>query len=81
MWFNCQFLFGKSLQLHEDQGKRNSSWFVYSIDKLLVWEKDQGVQAFEVFVYLEWKISNIKDELEKDFVSSGGVWCMTESTN
>ena len=30
-------------------------------------------QAFEVFVYLELKILDFKDELEEDFVSSGGV--------
>ena len=34
---------------------------------------DQVTKAFEVFVYLEGKISNLKDELEDKFVSSGGV--------
>ena len=42
----------KSLQLHEDQGKRNSSWFVYSIDELQVWKEDQRAQVFGVFIYL-----------------------------
>ena len=73
IWFNCQFLFGKSLQLHEDQGKGNSSWFAYSIDELQVWKKDQGPQAIKVFVYLERKILDFKDELEDEFISSGGV--------
>ena len=43
------------------------------IDKLQAWKEDQGVQAFEVFVYLEWKILDFKDELEDEFVLSGGV--------
>ena len=30
-------------------------------------------QASEVFVYLERKISDFKDELEDEFDSSGGV--------
>ena len=40
---------------------------------LQVWKEDQGTQAFEVFVYLDRKISNFKDELKDEFVSSGGV--------
>ena len=36
-------------------------------------EPNQVIKAFEVFVYLEWKISDFKDELEDEFVSSGGV--------
>ena len=47
--------------------------FFYSIDELQVWKEDQGAQAFKVFVYLEWKISDFKDKLEDKFVSSGGV--------
>ena len=34
---------------------------------------DQVIKAFKVFVYLEWKISDFKDELEDEFVSGGGV--------
>ena len=30
-------------------------------------------QAFEAFVYLEQKILDFKNELEDEFVSSGGV--------
>ena len=36
-------------------------------------EPNQVIKAFKVFVYLERKISNFKDELEDEFVSSGGV--------
>ena len=36
-------------------------------------ELDQIIEAFEVFVYLERKISNFKDGLEDEFVSSEGV--------
>ena len=36
-------------------------------------ESDQVIKAFEVFVYLERKISDFKDELENEFVSRGGV--------
>ena len=36
-------------------------------------KQNQGAQAFKVFVYLELKISDFKDELEDEFVSSGGV--------
>ena len=57
--------------------KKISSWFVYFIDEFQLWKEVQGAQAFEVFVYLEGKISNFKDELEDEFVSSGGVWCRT----
>ena len=39
--FNYRFLFGKSLQLHENQEKRNLSWFVYFIDEFQVWKEDQ----------------------------------------
>ena len=67
------FFFGRYLQFHEDQEKINSSWFVYSIDELQVWKENQWAQAFKVFVYLERKISDFKDELEDEFVSSGGV--------
>ena len=52
--------------------EKNSIWFVYSIDGLQVWKEDQGAQAFEVFVYLEWKISYFKHELEVKFVWNGG---------
>jgi len=47
---------------------------------LQVWKKDLGVQAFEVFVYLELKILDFKDELEDKFVSSGGVLCRIQFT-
>ena len=36
-------------------------------------EPDQVIKAFEVFVYLERKILDFKDELEDEFVSRGGV--------
>ena len=36
-------------------------------------KKIKGIKAFRVFVYLEWKISNFKDELEDEFVSSEGI--------
>ena len=52
--------------------EKNSIWFVYSFDGLQVWKEDQGAQAFEVFVYLEWKISYFKHELEVKFVWNGG---------
>ena len=35
--------------------------------------KNQRAQAFKVFIYLEWKISDFKVELEDRFVLSGGV--------
>ena len=44
--------------------------FFYSIDELQVRKEDQRAQAFEVFVYLQRKISNFKDELKDEFVSS-----------
>ena len=34
---------------------------------------DQVIKAFEIFVYLERKISDFKDEFEDEFVLSGGV--------
>ena len=36
-------------------------------------EPNQVIKAFEVFVYLEQKISDFKDKLENEFVSRGGV--------
>uniref|UniRef100_A0A7N2MLY1 Uncharacterized protein n=1 Tax=Quercus lobata TaxID=97700 RepID=A0A7N2MLY1_QUELO len=42
-------------------------------DPLEVKEPNQVIKAFEVFVYLERKISDFKGELEDEFVSSGGV--------
>ena len=36
-------------------------------------ESDQVIKTFKVFVYLEWKISDFKNELEDEFISSGGV--------
>ena len=58
--------------MHKDQGKRNSSRFVYSIDKLQVWKEDQRVQAFKVFVYLKQKISDFKDELNDELFQVEG---------
>ena len=43
-------------------------------------EPDQVIRALEVFVYLEQKISDFKDELEDEFVSRGGVLCRTQFT-
>ena len=37
-----------------------------------VWKEDHGAQEFDVFVYLERKISDFKDELEDEFVLRGG---------
>ena len=36
-------------------------------------EPNQVIKAFEVFVYLEQKISDFKDELDDEFVSRGRV--------
>ena len=36
-------------------------------------EPDQVIRAFEIFIYLEWRISDFKDELEDEFVSRGWV--------
>ena len=44
--------------------------FFYSIDELQVWKEDQRAQAFEVLIYLEWKILDFKDELDGEFVSN-----------
>ena len=46
---------------------------LYEGFKIQVSKPNQVIKAFKVFVYLEWKISNFKDELEDEFVSSGGV--------
>ena len=43
-------------------------------------KEDQGAHEFEVFVYLEQKILDFKDELDDEFVSSGGIWCKTKFT-
>ena len=43
------------------------------LDELQVWKEDQGAQAFEVIFYLEQKISDFKNELQNEFVSSIGV--------
>ena len=45
-----------------------------------VWQEDKKDKVFKVFILLAWKISDFKDELEDEFVSSGGVRCRTEST-
>ena len=64
--------FDSNLYNYMKTKEKNSIWFVYSIDGLQVWKEDQGAQAFEVFVYLEWKISYFKHELEVKFVWNGG---------
>ena len=39
------------------------------------------VKHSQVFVYLEWKISDFKNELKDKFISSEGVWCKTKYFN
>ena len=62
--------------MHEDQGTRSLS---YSIDDFQVCQEDKE-EVFKVFVILAWKISDFKDELDDEFVSSKGVWCRIKST-
>ena len=45
----------------------------YTLWRIQVSELNQVIKALEVFVYLEQKISDFKDELKDEFVSSGGV--------
>ena len=68
--FDHWLLFGEYCQLHEDQGSRSSSC---PINDFQVCQEDKEDEVFKVFVLLAWEISDFKDELEDEFVSSGGV--------
>ena len=63
------FLFGESCQSHEDQGKIISSCL---IDDLQVWNEDKRIKAFQIFVCLPLKISDLEYKFEDKFFSSGG---------
>ena len=45
----------------------------YPNNDFQVWQEDNEDEVFKVFVLLAWKISDFKDELEDEFVSSRGV--------
>ena len=47
--------------------------FMLHFIKIQVSEPDQVIKTFKVFVYLEWKILDFKNELDDEFISSGGV--------
>ena len=42
-------------------------------EKLKFQNRIKLLKAFKIFVYLEGKISIFKDELDNEFVSSGGI--------
>ena len=57
-------------QLYEDQGRRSPTC---PINDFQVWQEDKEYEVFKAFVLLAWEISDLKDELEDEFISSGGV--------